>query len=234
VTTGSWGGQRFAGKELAKALPRSTHAASCRRVLTCSLSTRSQPCIWRPRISIGWACEEATRASDLDGSTRTNRPPWPLAATAILPPIRNASPPNIFFSLSPGSSAIMSRMRSASSSSYATRLSSRTRTSESRMDLKVVCESSLRDFQLDRVTTTNHRIWAEPCPRCSSPVHDGPRHHRRGGGWTRTSDQRIMSSLQRGSPTCVFGAFSLLRCRFRVSSSTSEYQRFSPRMVTKW
>src|SRR6266545_4007359 len=58
--------------------------------------------------------------SDCAGSTRTNIPPCPLPATAKLPPIRNASPPNIFFSVKPDSSAINSRMRSASSSSYVT------------------------------------------------------------------------------------------------------------------
>ena len=35
------------------------------------------------------------------GPTRTRMPPWPLAATAMLPPTRKARPPNIFFSLRP-------------------------------------------------------------------------------------------------------------------------------------
>ena len=35
------------------------------------------------------------------GSQRNNSPPWPLAATAMFPLIRNASPPNIFISLNP-------------------------------------------------------------------------------------------------------------------------------------
>src|SRR5690349_15542615 len=37
----------------------------------------------------------------------------------MLPPIRKARPPNIFFSLSPGSPSTRSRMRPASTSSYA-------------------------------------------------------------------------------------------------------------------
>jgi hypothetical protein len=43
--------------------------------------------------------------------------PLPLAATAMLPPMRKARPPNIFFSVSPGSSATSARTRSASHSS---------------------------------------------------------------------------------------------------------------------
>src|SRR3954447_5234915 len=80
---------------------------------------RSQPAIDRPRISNGAACGLASSASVSPGSTRTMRPPWPLAATDMLPPIRNASPPNIFFSTTPSSSASSSRMRFARSSSYA-------------------------------------------------------------------------------------------------------------------
>ena len=41
-------------------------------------------------------------------------PPWPLAAIAMLPPIRNARPPNIFCSATAGSSLTSSRMRPAS------------------------------------------------------------------------------------------------------------------------
>jgi hypothetical protein len=58
-----------------------------------------------------------TSVSDCSGSTRTSTPPWPLAAIAMLPPTRNASPPNIFFSVSDGSPAASARMRAASSSS---------------------------------------------------------------------------------------------------------------------
>ena len=46
------------------------------------MSTRSQPRIWRPRISIGLASVDATSASDSSGSARTSTPPWPLAAIA--------------------------------------------------------------------------------------------------------------------------------------------------------
>src|SRR5512132_1591544 len=59
-------------------------------------------------------------ASHSSGSTRTSRPPWPLAAIAMFPPIKKASPPNIFCSVRSGSAAIRSRMRPASFSSYAT------------------------------------------------------------------------------------------------------------------
>ena len=71
----------------------------------------------RPRISMNSAGVVATRSSDSAGSTRTRTPPWPLAATAMLPPIRKASPPNIFRSVRSGSSPIRSRMRPASASS---------------------------------------------------------------------------------------------------------------------
>src|SRR4029450_8938432 len=46
-----------------------------------------------------------TRASDRAGSTRTRRPPWPRGATAMLPPISKASPPNIFRSVRQGAPA---------------------------------------------------------------------------------------------------------------------------------
>jgi hypothetical protein len=111
---------RFAGSERAYVAPSSTHFASCRLVRTSSGSTRSHPCILRPRISMRRALVVATSLSDCAGSTRTNTPPWLLAATAMLPPMRKASPPNIFFSVSPDSAPSSSRMRSASSSSYAT------------------------------------------------------------------------------------------------------------------
>src|SRR5258708_3026329 len=67
---------------------------------------------------MGVACDFATSASDCSGSTRTSRPPSPLAAIAMLPPMRNARPPNIFCSVSPASPATRSRMRVASASSY--------------------------------------------------------------------------------------------------------------------
>src|ERR1700685_196003 len=46
-------------------------------------------------------------------------PPWPLALTLMLPSIRNASPPNMRCSETPGSVRTSSRMRLARSSSYA-------------------------------------------------------------------------------------------------------------------
>ncbi len=101
-------------------MPIRTHLASWRLVRRSSGSTLSHPCIDRPRISMRRAPVVATSVSDCAGSTRTNTPPWPLAATAMLPPIKNASPPNIFFSVKPDSPASNSRMRPASSSSYAT------------------------------------------------------------------------------------------------------------------
>jgi hypothetical protein len=59
----------------------------------------------------------AINRSDAAGSTRTSSPPCPLADTAMLPSIMNASPPNIFFSVTPGSAARSPRTRSASFSS---------------------------------------------------------------------------------------------------------------------
>ena len=76
-----------------------------------------QPGIGRPPISATSALVVSVSASDSAGSTRTITPPLPLAATAMLPPMRKARPPNIFFSVSPGSSATSARMRSASRSS---------------------------------------------------------------------------------------------------------------------
>src|SRR5262249_8516293 len=61
-----------------------------------------------------------TRRSPASGSTRTSTPPCPLAAIAMFPWIRNARPPNIFFSVTPRTPPSCSRMRSARSSSYAT------------------------------------------------------------------------------------------------------------------
>jgi hypothetical protein len=74
----------------------------------------------RPRISNGAAPGSASRVSVWSGSTRTSNPPCPLAATAMCPPRRKASPPNIFFSMT-GTPAVCSRIRAASASSYAMR-----------------------------------------------------------------------------------------------------------------
>jgi hypothetical protein len=111
---------RFAGSERAYVVPSSTHVASWRLVRTSFGSTRSHPCMRRPRISMRRALVVARSLSDCAGSTRTKTPPWPLAAMAMLPPMRKASPPNIFFSVRSDSLPIRSRMRSASFSSYAT------------------------------------------------------------------------------------------------------------------
>jgi peptidoglycan/LPS O-acetylase OafA/YrhL len=117
-----WAGRRgstqpLAGSERAYATPRLTHGSSVRFVPTPAASTRSHPCITRPRISIGPACGRPARASVSSGSTRTMSPPLPLAATAMWPATRNAKPPNIRFSVTSGSPAISSRMRFARSSS---------------------------------------------------------------------------------------------------------------------
>jgi len=55
-------------------------------VRTSSGPTRSHPRIGAPRISVNRAFVVLTSASDSAGSTRTSKPPWPLAATAMLPP----------------------------------------------------------------------------------------------------------------------------------------------------
>ena len=65
----------------------------------------ASPVISRPRISIGCAGVVAMSRSPSSGSTRTRMPPLPLAATAMLPPTMNPSPPNIFFSVSSGLAA---------------------------------------------------------------------------------------------------------------------------------
>ena len=110
----------FRGSERAYVVPSSTHLASWRLVRTSCDSTRSHPFIDRPRIFMGRAFVVATSASDCAGSTRTRSPPWPLAATAMLPPMRKASPPNILCSVRSDSLPASSRIRSASCSSYGT------------------------------------------------------------------------------------------------------------------
>jgi len=57
----------------------------------------------------------SARVSQSAGSTRIRAPPLPLALMAMLPSIRNARPPNIFVSVSPGPVPIRNRIRSASS-----------------------------------------------------------------------------------------------------------------------
>src|SRR5262249_50513879 len=100
---------------------RATHRSSWALVRTPSASTRSHPSMTRPRIWKGSAWGLRSRASVSVGSQRSNRPPWPLTLTDMLPPIRNASPPNIRCSVTPACDATSSRTRWARSSSYATR-----------------------------------------------------------------------------------------------------------------
>jgi hypothetical protein len=57
----------------------------------------------RPRMFISVAFVVAIRASGCAGSTRTMAPPPLLAAMAMLPRMKKAGPPNIFFSVSSGS-----------------------------------------------------------------------------------------------------------------------------------
>ncbi len=71
-------------------------------------------------MTAGSAAVVSTRSSERAGSTRTSAPPSPLAAIAMCPSTRNANPPNIRFSVTPGTPESASRMRSASSTSYAT------------------------------------------------------------------------------------------------------------------
>ena len=78
--------------------PRSTQGASSPSVRRSARLTRSQPGISRPRITTGSAAVVPTSSSDSRGSTLIIAPPWLLAAIAMLPPMRNARPPNIFFS----------------------------------------------------------------------------------------------------------------------------------------
>jgi hypothetical protein len=66
-------------------------------------------------LMAGVAVVVSARVPQSAGSTRIRAPPLPLALMAMLPPIRNARPPNIFFSASPGPVPIRNRIRSASS-----------------------------------------------------------------------------------------------------------------------
>ena len=105
------------GRLLACATPRWTQASSCCSVCTPSASTRSHPRASRPRITIGSTCSPSSSDSVSSGGTLTSRPPWPLAATDMLPSTRNARPPNMVFSTMPDSPPRSSRMRAARSSS---------------------------------------------------------------------------------------------------------------------
>jgi hypothetical protein len=96
-----------------------THFFRSRELFTPSASMRNQPSISRPRISKRRACGLATRDSVREGSTRNSSPPLPLALTAMLPFTKNASPPNMAFSVTPDSPCRHSRSRFASTSSYA-------------------------------------------------------------------------------------------------------------------
>jgi hypothetical protein len=78
---------------------------------------RNHPGMSRLRMFISVAFVVVTREFDCAGSTRTMAPPSPLAAMAMLPRMRKASPPNIFLSVSSGSLPMSWRIRSASSSS---------------------------------------------------------------------------------------------------------------------
>jgi hypothetical protein len=81
------------------------------------LGVEMDPSMDRAPISIGSTAVVAMRRADLAGSTRISAPPCPLVATAMLPPISNASPPNILCSVSSGSASTSSRIRSTSRSS---------------------------------------------------------------------------------------------------------------------
>jgi hypothetical protein len=59
---------------------------------TFAAAIRSQPGIGRPRISTTSAPVVPVSVSDSAGSTRTITPPLPLAATAMWPPMRKATP----------------------------------------------------------------------------------------------------------------------------------------------
>ena len=110
----------FGGSDSTNAIERCTQRSSWRFVRVFSLDTRSQPSIGRPRITATSALPRATIELASSGSTRTRAPPCPLAEMAMWPPIKNARPPNIFFSVTSGRSSSSSRMRCAKSSSYAT------------------------------------------------------------------------------------------------------------------
>ena len=193
---------RFAGSERAYVAPSFTHFVSCRLVRTSSGSTRSHPFIRRPRISMRRALVVATSPSDCAGSTRTNTPPWPLAATAMLPPMRNARPPNIFFSIRPDSAPSSSRMRSASSSSYATaaivhhggRSEAPSPSAESPVDPLQIDPSSEGTRCAPRgqsCTEVDLVVAAKDVDALC-----------RGAGWTRTSHERIVSLYLGRSPAC--------------------------------
>ena len=65
----------FGGSERAWAAPSSTHLSSSDSDANCDESMRSQPFIFRPRISIGSAAVAAMSSSPSAGSTWTRAPP---------------------------------------------------------------------------------------------------------------------------------------------------------------
>jgi hypothetical protein len=95
----------------------STQRRSAASGVPASASTWSHPFISRPRMTKRPAPGSAASASVSAGSTRSSSPPWPAAATAMLPLTRNASPPNMRFSVRPATPWTATRMLSASSSS---------------------------------------------------------------------------------------------------------------------
>jgi hypothetical protein len=79
-------------------------------------STRTQPRIRRPPISIGLAPGSVRASAAASGPTRTIRPS-PVTPTVSRPSVRNAREPNIRLSVTAGRAASRSRTRSARASS---------------------------------------------------------------------------------------------------------------------
>ena len=81
--------------------PTSTHRSSRRPAGRRAASPHLASASRTARVRIG---EQLLGAL---GRHRSSRPPWLLAATAMLPLTRNASPPNIFRSVTPGSPPVV-------------------------------------------------------------------------------------------------------------------------------
>jgi hypothetical protein len=103
------------GSERGYAVPISIHWASWSSVRRSSELTRNHPGMSWPRMFISVGFVVAIRGMRLRGIDADHGATPLLAAMAMLPWTRKASPPNIFFSVNSGALPMSWRIRSASS-----------------------------------------------------------------------------------------------------------------------
>jgi len=100
--------------------PRSSQLSRSAAVLYPPGATYTNPRSGRPVKSIGRTCRCFITRVTSSAITRTTRS-VPVTPQHMRPPHRNVKPPNIFFSVTSERTPSTFRMRSASSSSYATK-----------------------------------------------------------------------------------------------------------------